>query len=122
MKLTYEFACKWLEELKMGWFEKNIEKATNLFKKTTYYQETPFVEGYTTFEEIQKEWQHIKNQNIKKIEFLILAIDGNTLIVNWIFERDSFAFNGIYEIKFNDYLECIFFRSWEMGKELVHKN
>lgn len=56
--------------------------------------------------------------NLRVIEFLILAIDENTLIANWIFERDS-SFNGIYEIKFNDNLECISFRSWEMGKELV---
>lgn len=59
-------------------------------------------------------WKHIKNQNIENIEFKILAIDKNVLIVEWIFERNIIAFDGIYEIKFNDNMECIYFKSWEM--------
>ncbi len=58
--------------------------------------------------------KHIKNQNIENIEFKILAIDKNVLIVEWIFERNIIAFDGIYEIKFNDNMECIYFKSWEM--------
>lgn len=96
---------------------KEVDNATNLFKKTIYYQESPFMEPYTTFDEISQEWQHIKNQNIKNIEFKILAVDNNVLIVEWLFEEDITEFNGIYEIKFNDNLECIYFKSWEMKKE-----
>ena len=58
--------------------------------------------------------KHIKNQNIENIEFKILAIYKNVLIVEWIFERNIIAFDGIYEIKFNDNMECIYFKSWEM--------
>ena len=72
---------------------------------------------YTTFEEIKQEWQHIKNQDIKNIEFRILAIDKNVLIVEWLFEEDMTTYDGIYEIKFNDDLECIYFKSWEMDKQ-----
>lgn len=43
---------------------------------------------YTTVEEINQEWQHIKNENIQDIQLKILAIDNN--------------------------LECIYFKSWEM--------
>jgi hypothetical protein len=114
MILSYKYAEEWLNKLKEYWFKKDIENATNLFRNTSYYQETPFKEPYTTFEEIKEEWQHIKNQNIKNIEFKILAIDNNVLIAEWIFERDTKAFDGIYEIRFNDDLECIYFRSWEM--------
>lgn len=114
MKLSYEYAMDWLDKLNKYWKDKDIASATSLFKKTTYYQETPFMEPYTTYEEILSEWQHIKEQDIKKIEFNILAIDKNTLIVNWLFERDISIFNGIYEIKFNENLECIYFKSWEM--------
>ncbi len=87
-----------------------------MFKNATYYQETPFLELYTTFEQIANEWQHIKNQDIKNIEFKILAIDNNVAIVEWLFERDVTTFDGIYEIKFNDNMECIYFKSWEMEK------
>ena len=57
------FAEEWLNKLKTSWFNKDIEKAVSLFTKTIFYQETPFMEPYTTFEEIKKEWQHIKDQN-----------------------------------------------------------
>ena len=69
------------------------------------------MKAFTTFEEIKKEWQHIK-----EIEFKILAIAGKTVIVEWIFKRDVEEFDGIYEIKFNNDRECIYFKSWEMQK------
>lgn len=116
MNLTYEVGNAWLEDLKKYWQNKEGKKASLLFKNTTFYQETPFVKSYTTYEEIAKEWEHIDEQEIKKIEFSILAIEKNTMIVNWIFERNTTAFDGIYEIKFNDKLECIYFKSWEMEK------
>lgn len=114
--MNREFAKDWLNKLKHCWFNKDIENAVSLFKKTTFYQETPFMKPYTTFDEIKREWQHIKEQDIKNIEFKILAIDNDTVIVEWIFERDVKSFNGIYEIKFNDQLECVYFKSWEMEK------
>ncbi|MDR0771549.1 MAG: hypothetical protein LBF15_00290 [Candidatus Peribacteria bacterium] len=113
-ELTFEFANEWLEKLRIYWWNKDVENATSLFKYTTYYQETPFMKPYTSFDEIKKEWQHIKNQDIKKIEFKILAIDKNVLIVEWLFEGDITKYSGIYEIKFNENLDCIYFRSWEM--------
>lgn len=111
-----EFVEQWLDDLKMSWQNKDIEKATALFKNTTFYQESPFLEPYTTFEEIEKEWQNIKNQNIKKIKFKVLAIDDKTVIVEWIFKMDISEFDGIYEIKFNSDKQCVFFRSWEVKK------
>lgn len=112
--IDYKFANEWLDKLKTAWWNKDIDEATSLFTETTFYQETPFMKPYTTFQEIVEEWQHIKGQNIKKIEFKILAIDNDVLIVEWIFEKDTTIFNGIYEIKFNNDLDCVSFRSWEM--------
>lgn len=37
--LDYSFASDWLEKLKKYWWSKDIEKATSLFTKTTFYQE-----------------------------------------------------------------------------------
>ncbi len=107
---------KWLNCLKEYWYQKDVEAASSLFQKTVYYQETPFDQPYTTFEEIKNEWQHIKNQDIRKIEFKILAIENETVIVEWDFQRDIHGFNGIYEIQFNKEGDCISFRSWEMEK------
>jgi len=71
---------------------------------------------YTTFEEIKKEWQYLKEQDIKNIDFEILALDNNVIIVEWLFERNTTTFSDIYEIKFNDELDCVYFKSWEMEK------
>lgn len=111
-----EFVNDWLDKLKQYWFSKDINKAVSLFNKTTFYQETPFMKPYTNIKEINEEWQHIKNENIQDIELKVLAIDNNTLIAEWLLKQNNQDFDGIYEIKFNDNLECIYFKSWEMLK------
>ncbi len=112
-----QFVEKWLNELKDYWFNKDIESAVSLFKNTRFYQETPFMKPYTTLEEINQEWQHIKNENIQFIEIKPLAIDNYTVIAQWILKQNDINFDGIYEIKFNDNFECIYFKSWEMKDE-----
>ena len=110
------FIEEWLNELKAYWLNKDIENAVSLFKNTTFYQETPFMVPYSTIEEINQEWQHIKHEDIQNIEFKILAIDNNIVIVEWFLKQNNEEFDGIYEIKFNDNLECTYFKSWEMIK------
>ena len=110
-----EFAEEWLNNLKKYWFNKDIESAVSLFKNTTFYQETPFMKPYTTIEEINEEWQHVKNENIQNIEINLLAIDDKVVIAQWILKQNNVNYDGIYEIKFNDNLECIYFKSWEMN-------
>lgn len=114
--MNRQIAEEWLNKLKEYWFNKDIEKAVSLFIMTTFYQETPFMKPYTTFYEIKEEWQHIKNENIQKIEISILAIDGYTLIANWTLKQNDEYYDGIYEIKFNENSECVYFKSWEMLK------
>lgn len=115
--MNKQFAEKWLNKLKDYWFSKDIENAVSLFRNTTYYQETPFMKPYTTLEEINQEWQHIKNENIQFIEIKPLAIYGDTIIAQWILKQNDMSYDGIYEIKFNENLECIYFKSWEMKDE-----
>ena len=105
---------EWLQKLKEYWYNKDIEKAVSLFEKTKYYQETPFMMPYTTIEEIREEWQHVQYENIQNIEFKILAIDNNKVIVNWFLKQNDMNYDGIYEIEFDDDLNCIYFKSWEM--------
>ena len=114
--MNREFAEGWLNRLREYWLNKDIDKAIELFNKTTFYQETPFLKPYTTIDEINQEWQHIKNENIQNIEIKLLAVDGYTIIAEWILKQNDQQFDGIYEIKFNDNKECIYFKSWEMQK------
>ena len=112
--MNRKFVEQWLNDLREYWLNKDIVNAVSLFNKTTFYQETPFIEPYTTIEEINQEWQHVKDENIQKIEIKILAIEGNTVIAEWILKQNDNDYDGIYEIKFNDNCECIYFKSWEM--------
>ena len=114
--MDIKYIEEWLERLKTYWFNKDIDNAVSLFKNTTYYQETPFMRPYTKIEEIQNEWQHIKDENIESINFDILSISNNTVIVNWKLKQNDIDYDGIYEIKFDDELNCIYFKSWEMTK------
>ena len=114
--LDKKYVEEWLNKLKTYWFNKDIENAVSLFSQTSFYQETPFMEPYTTIEEIREEWQHVKNEDIHKTEINLLAIDNNVVIARWYLEQNNDIYDGIYEIRFNDKLECIYFRSWEMCK------
>jgi len=115
--MNKEYVENWLNNLKEYWFTKNIENAVSLFQKTVFYQETPFMKPYITMEEIREEWQHIVNEDIHKIEIKLLAIDNNVVIAEWYLEQNNDVFDGIYEIKFNNDLECVYFKSWEMLKD-----
>ena len=115
--MNKKFLKEWLNKLKIYWLNKDIKNAVSLFSKTTFYQETPFMKAYTTLEDINEEWQHIKKENIKQIDFKILAIDNYTAIVEWYLKQNDEIYDGIYEIKFNESLECIYFKSWEMKDE-----
>ena len=115
-RLDEKFVKNWLNKLKEYWFNKDIDKAVALFSNTEFYQETPFMKPYNNIDEINKEWQHIKKENIHNIELKILAIDGYNVIVEWYLEQNENIYDGIYEIKFNENLECIYFKSWEMTK------
>ena len=85
--MNRKFVEQWLNDLREYWLNKDIINAVSLFNKTTFYQETPFIEPYTTIEEINQEWQHVKDENIQKIEIKILAIEGNTVIAEWILKQ-----------------------------------
>lgn len=111
-----DYVITWLGKLKEYWFNKDIDKAVALFNKTSFYQETPFMEPYTTIDEIREEWKHVLYEDIHRIEITLLALDSYTAIAEWYLEQNNEVLSGIYEIKFNDIQECIYFKSWEMTK------
>ena len=96
--MNRKFVEQWLNDLREYWLNKDIINAVSLFNKTTFYQETPFMKPFLTIEEIKEEWQHVKNEQIHKIEMKILALDGNTMIVTWYLEQNNDVDDGIYYI------------------------
>ena len=72
---------------------------------------------FTTFEKISEEWQSVRDVDVQKIDFILLAVEGYIAIINWKLRQNGENYDGIYEIKFNDNLDCIYFKSWEMIEE-----
>lgn len=54
----------------------------------------------------------MKGTNYMNMEF----VNDYTVIAEWILKQSHEEFDGIYEIKFNANLECVYFKSWEMVK------
>ena len=97
---------------------KNMAEFHNAGYRGLYNGETADL----TVEEIKEEWNHVKNEEIHKIEIKILAIDENTVIANWYLEQNNDVYDGIYQIMFNNKNECIYFKSWEMLKKEDESN
>ena len=38
-------------------------------------------------------------------------MEGSTVIAEWILKQNDNNYDGIYEMKFNDNCECIYFKS-----------
>ena len=74
---------------------------------------------FSSFDKIKQEWQHIKNEDIKDISIELLAQDGNTIVAHWTLSQNDELYDGIYQVKFDDDLNCAFFRSWEMSRSVV---
>ena len=51
-----------------------------------------------------------------RFRYLQKHIDNFTIIAQWTLKQNDIDYDGIYEIKFNEDLECIYFKSWEMSK------
>ena len=119
--MTRDFVEKWLDTMRSAWINADMKTIKSLFSKTAEYYETPFEKPATNIAEVLELWEGVENQIIKRLEFIILAVDGNSAVVQWIFECDGASFDGIYLIKFNDDQECIFFKSWEMERPLTFR-
>lgn len=115
--LNKEFLEEWLKKLKAIWENKDIDSILELFKNTKYYYESPFEENIDNIEDIKILWKDIYLQENIKVDFHILAIQENTAIVEWKLCTSNQKYcEGVYEIKFNQELECTYFKQWFMER------
>ena len=61
-------------------------------------------------------WEEIKNQETTKLEIDCVAIDENVGVAHWFFADNSGEYDGIYQIVFNENLECKEFKQWCVTK------
>lgn len=103
---------EWCNNLKNYWENKEVENIITLFDENVVYYETPKMK-ISSFNEVKKIWEEIKNQNTDKIDFKILCVDNNKCIANYILD-DEISYDMIYEIVLNNENKCIYFKQWYM--------
>ena len=115
MKLTKEYFEQWLEGLKQTWLNKDLNGLKKYFGKIKKYYENPFKIG-TSFKEVIGFWEEIKNQEVIKLEMDCVAVDENVGVAHWFFADKSGEYDGVYQVTFNENLECIEFKQWCVAK------
>lgn len=118
MKLTKEYLEKWIGNFKKAWMEKNLDEIANIFSNIENYYESKNSLPVKTVEEVLDFWEEIKNQEIKELNFEIVAINDNDCEIKWIFEDQSGKYEGVYKIMFDKSLNCIEFRQWSAEKKV----
>lgn len=112
MKLTKEYLNKWLEEMKNVWLKKNLGGLVPIFGKIENYYESPFLEPGKDINDVINFWKEIESQEIINLEMEAICVEENIGIAHWFFEDTSGKYDGVYEIKFDQDLNCIEFRQW----------
>lgn len=103
----------WLNNLRQAWMNADLDEVKNIFQKTTYYYETPFSKPVSA-DGIWNLWQDVKQDDLDYLEYDILAIENNNVIVNERFSWQGMKRDGIYLLKFDTDGFCIFFKRWKI--------
>ncbi|MDP3982518.1 MAG: nuclear transport factor 2 family protein [bacterium] len=96
---------EWLSKFKSSWESKNISDILSLFSSDVIYYETPF-HKLSGLDEVNKEWEAIKNQHEINLTYSIFSEDVNKYTVKWDLrysnsEKNQFHFAGVYLIGLN---------------------
>jgi hypothetical protein len=117
MNLTKESVGTWMQRLKLAWENEDVDGALVLFEKTERYFERPFKPGRTQAE-FRTYWQDIVSLSDVKLEYKVIAIDGDTAVVHWENwfrvkgEPDLNHLDGVFFLRFDDAHYCREFRQW----------
>ena len=106
---------KFVETLVYAWRNKNVDVIVGLFAENCEYWETPFkkIDGV---ENIRKEWQAIEAWKEMQVHHSIMAISGNTIIVNFRLLTDEYEQDIVNELRLENG-KCVYLKQWFMSKE-----
>lgn len=103
---------KWLKDLITNWRRKKVDEIISMFSYDCEYYETPF-EKLNSKDQINKVWQEIHDQKIKKITSHIICIQNNNCVARVILEDTSNTIiDMIYNFELNDNGICTKFIQW----------
>jgi len=103
----------WINKFKKYWESHDVNGVLGLFDKNVVYYETPFVK-LNSFEELNREWGVIKDQENVKLEYEIFSSceEKHSIIWKLSYEnKDGILqdLSGTYLIKLNDKGLCDYF-------------
>lgn len=94
-----------------------MDSAVALFAQTEKYYERPFKPS-TTLEGIKSSWQDIKGLEDIRLEFSVIAIEGQTACIHWENwfrtpgSADLTHLDGVFRLDFDEKNQCKVFRQW----------
>ncbi len=115
--IAREAVDDWMGRLKAAWEAADVERAVEQFARTEYYYERPFRPG-TTQEEIRSYWKDVAGLSDIRLDYSIVAVEGNTACVHW---QNRFRnspdsaetlLDGVFVLEFDDDGYCRIFRQW----------
>ena len=101
---------RWCNKLKEYWLQQDIHAILKLFDDQIEYYETPFQK----VENIESVWKDIETQELISLEYKIVGIKDNTVIVNFVMNDNGNIVDMIYEIRLNNLGKCNYFKQWYM--------
>lgn len=115
--MNHEQVTSWMNGLKNAWEAGDQNAAVALFEKTQRYYERPFKPG-TTQEEIRGYWKDIEGLFDIRLQFDIIAVEGNVACVHWknFFKTEEGGndvhLDGVFKLIFDNDGNCIEFWHW----------
>lgn len=105
---------KWFHDMRQIWIDKTPERIADILSSDQLaYFETPFSNPLTHIEDVVREWQAIKNQNIEYITIDILNQTKNVGAAMWSFKQSGYPESrGCYYLELDNNGKCTVFRQW----------
>ncbi|MCL2439918.1 MAG: hypothetical protein FWD15_05430 [Alphaproteobacteria bacterium] len=111
--MTREKLKLWLAAMRVAWINADIASVKKLFGKTQSYYETPFAPPVSG-EGIWALWREVRRGDLDYLDYEILALDGDTAIINEKFSWRGMKRDGIYQLEFDAADACVFFKRWKI--------
>jgi len=102
-----------VQTLTNAWRKKNVIAIISLFAENCEYWETPYkrIDGMIN---IQKEWEAIETMKEMQVDHRVLAIWGNTIIINFKLRTNEYEQDIVNEFRLENG-KCVYMKQWFMS-------
>lgn len=110
-------AWEWIQRMVRCWKEKDIDGLQPLIADPILYYENPFSGPLTSWEEIRKEWEEIKEQDIAELSTGLLVADKQKCVASYsltlnLKDGSQYSSRGAFFVALNEQGRAVQFRQW----------